>query len=295
MNLYYSPAYVASAHAFETTRKAKWIADSLRNRPINGVTLVKPGPLTEEMVKRFHVPEYVDAVKTGEPRFVAESQGFRWDKKLFPMVLSSNGGVVAAALDALRTKKNTGSLSSGLHHAYRDAGSGFCTFNGLAMAAVFACNNRKWAKPAKNILILDLDAHCGGGTHSMIEEWNPVIEHIDVSVSSHDSYDPVGTNRLSMVGSAKDYVPKIQSELTRLGRYDLCIYNAGMDPYGHCMDGAMQIGVPDLWAREKTVFSWARRTKTPVAFVLAGGYLQNGLTKAELVDLHRLTIAEAAR
>ncbi len=32
MNVYYSPDYVGSAYAFETTRKAKWVADSLLRR-----------------------------------------------------------------------------------------------------------------------------------------------------------------------------------------------------------------------------------------------------------------------
>jgi hypothetical protein len=44
-------------------------------------------------------------------------------------------------------------------------------------------------------------------------------------------------------------------------------------------------------------FDWARAVGTPVAFVLAGGYVsrgRQGLTQAALVDLHRLTIAAAA-
>jgi hypothetical protein len=69
----------------------------------------------------------------GDPGEV-ESQGFSWDAGLWPMVLASNGGAVAAGLAALEHGV-AGSLSSGLHHARRAKGAGFCTFNGLALAA----------------------------------------------------------------------------------------------------------------------------------------------------------------
>src|SRR2546429_582741 len=74
------------------------------------------------------------AVETGLPRDLAESQGFVWGLGLWPMVLASNGGAVAAALAALQ-EGVAGSLSSGLHHARRGSGAGFCTFNGLVIAA----------------------------------------------------------------------------------------------------------------------------------------------------------------
>src|SRR5260370_35742530 len=81
------------------------------------------------------------------------------------MVLSANGGAVAAGLAALE-QGVAGSLSSGLHHARHARGAGFCTFNGLVIAAREAL-----AAGAASVLILDLDAHCGGGTASLIAEY----------------------------------------------------------------------------------------------------------------------------
>lgn len=37
VNVFYSPEYVGAAHGFDTTRKAKWIADSLDRAPIAGI------------------------------------------------------------------------------------------------------------------------------------------------------------------------------------------------------------------------------------------------------------------
>ena len=79
MKLFYSPAYTASAHAFDTTRKADWIADSLDRRPLPGVEVVAPEPLTIADLVRVHDREYVDAIRTGSPRYLAETQGFTWD------------------------------------------------------------------------------------------------------------------------------------------------------------------------------------------------------------------------
>jgi len=42
VNIYYDPSYAAAAYAFPTTRKARWIAESLQTTPIPGITLEKP-------------------------------------------------------------------------------------------------------------------------------------------------------------------------------------------------------------------------------------------------------------
>jgi len=205
------------------------------------------------------------------------------------MVLASNGGAVAAALAALQSRDSAGSLSSGLHHARHDRGSGFCTFNGLVLAA-----NAALEAGAGSVLILDLDAHCGGGTHSLIKD-NPRIWQVDVSVDGFDSYTPSDRTTLTLVHSADDYLPAIDRELRALERtapgFDLCIYNAGMDPYeGSGIGGLSGIKPKILAQREMMVFEWALVRRIPVAFVLAGGYVGKNLSQQELVLLHRFTI-----
>src|SRR4051812_6177288 len=113
--VYYSPSYAGSAHAFDTTRKAMWVAESLTARPIAGIELRPPPVVARSLLNQVHDPDFVRAVETGQPAELAESQGFRWDPGVWPMVLASNGGAVAAALTALE-EGVSGSLSSGLHH-----------------------------------------------------------------------------------------------------------------------------------------------------------------------------------
>ena len=293
MNVYYSPAYAGSAYAFETTRKSKWVADSLLESPIANITLCAPQPLTLEQVCLVHEPAYVSAIQTGSPLELAQSQGFSWDAGLWPMVLASNGGAVAAALDALRSGL-AGSLSSGLHHAQRGAGLGYCTFNGLVIAAREAL-----AAGAKSVLILDLDAHCGGGSASMIGD-EPRIWQLDVSVDDYDSYESSAQIRLHMVRSSDDYLGEIEKQLREIAlhwpHFDLCLYNAGMDPYEGCADGALAGITREMLAtRERIVFDWCRQQSLPVAFSLAGGYIGEKLDQQGLIDLHRLTLSAAAR
>ena len=290
VKLFYSDEYVAAGHSFDTTRKSKWIADSLQTAPIRGVEIVAPGPLTRDALTRVHSRKYVDAVATGEPRDAATSQGFDWDAGLWKAVCASNGGAVAAALAALKDGV-AGSLSSGMHHARRDRGQGFCTFNGLVLAAEAALQCG-----ARRVLILDLDAHCGGGTYA-ITVGDSRIEHRDVSVSSFDSYPTDrGWQRLQLISRAGDYLAAVQGALESLPEgIDLVVYNAGMDPYQGCSIGGLRgVTAEMLGLREAMVFDWARRRKLPIAFVLAGGYTGTSLDRAQLVSLHRLTVSAAA-
>ena len=291
LTVFYSDDYVLSGHAFDTTRKARWVADSLRQRPIEGIALEAPEPLSEEDLLAVHDPAYIEAVRTGEPRHLAESNGFPWDEGLWAMVRASNGGAVAAAMRAL-AGESAGSLSSGLHHAKRGRGDGFCTFNGLALAA-----RRVLDAGARGVLVVDLDAHCGGGTAELLSG-DPRVAQVDIAVNPFDLYVDAGRITLDTILKVADYLPTLRRRLDALDttRFDLVLYNAGMDPFERSAVGGRRGMTKALLAeREETVLEWCSDRGLPVAFVLAGGYTNAGFTEAELVDLHRLTLEAAAR
>ena len=283
MNIYFNSSYTASLFAFDTTRKSGDVAQSLLDRPIDGITLVDPvgfAQRAEGLIKSVHSVDYYAAVKSGDPRYVAESQGFSWDEGIFPMALNHTAGVVAAADEALKLNRATGTLSSGLHHAKWDQGEGFCTFNGLAVAARHAVD------AGARVLILDFDAHCGGGTYSLLEDIGGDVTHIDVSVSGFDMYRTDGKNKLIMSESGS-YEWDINAALdyaSTLGQFDLCLYNAGMDPF-NC-----GVSIDELVARENAVAAFCRDHVPATAFTLAGGYTWGNVEMSEIVDLHRLTI-----
>lgn len=285
MKVFYSPDYVAAAYGFDTTRKAGWVADSLHDRPIPGVELVGPQAATFGDLRRVHSIEYITAVRTGKDRDLAESQGFTWDKGLYKAAAASTGGMLDAALTAL-DDGIAGTLSSGLHHARKNYGEGFCTFNGLALAAKAALLRRGVDK----VLIVDFDAHCGGGTADILRHDSRVWQ-ADVSTSRFDLYY---SNLLEIVTHADDYLNACQVMLDKLTTqsWDLVLYNAGMDPFEGCDVGGLDGVTYDmLAAREDMVFDYF--AGTPIAWTLAGGYVGEDLSQDQLVDLHRLTISAA--
>jgi acetoin utilization deacetylase AcuC-like enzyme len=294
--IYYSPDYTAANDAFDTTRKATWVAASLLSAPIVGVALTAPTPLSSAQLEKVHDPAYVAAVRIGLPRRLAESSGIRWDPNVWQAVRSSNGGAVAAALAALQTRRNAGSLSSGLHHAARDHGAGFSTFNGLALAARAALDDAHSRFAYRRVLIIDLDAHGGGGTYSIIRQWQGVV-HLDLAVSPYETYRPQAQSTLDYIRDAADYLPTLKARLAALDDgpgFDVVIYNAGVDPYEGCDIGGLSgMTAAVLAERDRIVFDWAARHTCPVAFVLAGGYVGNRLSQATLVDLPRQTVAAA--
>ena len=145
-----------------------------------------------------------------------------------------------------------------------------------------------------SVLVLDLDAHCGGGTASLIRG-DSRIAQLDVSVSQFDRYSGVPNARLRMVWEANRYLDAVADALAVCERtFDLVLYNAGMDPYAGCDIG----GIPGMYKahleeRERMVFHWCRERGMPVAFVLAGGYTGAALSEIELVELHMLTVKAA--
>ncbi|MCG9478163.1 MAG: hypothetical protein K9H34_09265 [Actinomycetia bacterium] len=253
------------------------------------IKLVSPEPATVEQLLLAHTAEYIEAFLSGEPYHVASAALGEWSEEVVASVLASTGGVIAAALAALKSGR-AGSLSSGLHHAKSDHGAGFCTINGLAIAALVALQNG-----AKSVGILDIDAHCGGGTFEILGD-NPAIRIGDVSTSSFDSWrSGQERHKLEITTDPDTYLDVVAEMLEHIGSVDLLLLNAGMDPADGGSAGSTRGFTSELLeARERLVAEWCERTNTPVAFVLAGGYVGSNLTLGGVADLHMHTVAAIA-
>ena len=282
--IYFDDSYVVSGGGIETIRKADKVAERVRTQFPN-IKLVSPEPATQEQLLLVHSPGYVEAVLTGEPRWKSEGGLGEWSEEVVTSVLASTGGVIAAAITALESGKS-GSLSSGLHHAATDHGAGFCTINGLAIAALVALQNG-----AKTIGILDVDAHCGGGTFDIVGD-NPAIRIGDISTSAFDSWrSGQERHRIEIETDSDFYLDVVAEMLEHIGRVDLLLFNAGMDPAQGGGAGSTRGFTSDLLKqRELLVAQWCERTSTPIAFVLAGGYAGSLLTLDDVADLHMHTV-----
>lgn len=262
-------------------RKFQAVADALAGRP--GLEIRAPAPAAREDLLRVHTPEYVTAVESGAPRALAESQKFPWSPELYPSVLLTGGGAMAAAERALETGV-AAALASGFHHAHADHGEGFCTFNGLVVAAEWLRARGRVARVA----VLDLDLHYGNGTASLCAT-RPWLFNASVYGNDYDrntAYRDVeprrhtdGANHVSFAlpgGSGRETLlealERAMAAIAAWGRPDLVLYQAGADPYREDPYSPLALDEADLRERDRRVFAWARGEGLPLAWVLAGGY-----------------------
>lgn len=279
--VFYSDDYCLPKHGFDTTMKSRWIADSLAAKPIPGVELVSPPPASRDDIERVHAADYVEAIKTGEPDSVASSSGLPWCEHTYTAAIAHAGGMIAAVRQAIASGL-AGSLSAGMHHARRNHGLGFCTFNSLVVAAAEAERLGR-----QNVLILDLDAHGGGGTASLLAPFVRTSQ-LDLVVDPFDTHeDSIDLSTKSRV----DYLTVLDRCLEELDP-DFVIYNAGMDI--HETDcGPPGFDAKIIAAREATVFSWAASRGVPLCYALAGGYTSTTRPREVLVAHHRCTLRAA--
>ena len=279
LRVFYSADYAVDER-LETVSKSKLLAEMITAGKVLGVELVAPKLATEEELLRIHSLEYVHSVLTGGLKYLAA--GF-WSKELLQSILATTGGMRDAVLEAFRNGRS-GSLSSGLHHASTNNGKGFCTLNGLALAALVALEK------VGEVGILDLDAHCGGGTADILKK-NKKVRLADVSVCSYDAWTPIAKSRhfFEVVDRPGRYIAKVREALKALEGVEFLIYNAGMDTHEKAggLDG---ITLDIIKEREALVVEWARERNVPIIFALAGGYTWSGLTLKEVAELHLETV-----
>lgn len=297
---YYHRGYAApigEGHVMPIT-KFSLVADGLRGRA--GISVEAPEPLREDDLLRVHTREYVEAVRTGEPRALAESQKFAWSPQLYPSVRLTGGGCLAAARRALRDGV-AAAVVSGFHHAHADHGEGFCTFNSLVVAA-----DLLHAAGTQRIAVLDMDLHYGNGTASLAparpyfftlsiygNDYHRNTAYRDVGTvrhvdgANHQSIALAnGSGRAVMLAALDEGVRRILA----WGRPDLLLYQAGADPYREDPYSPLDLDHDDLRERDRRVFDWTHAAGIPVAWVLAGGYTKD-TTKVVRVHLNTFDAA----
>lgn len=191
------------------------------------------------------------------------------------------GAMLTAARTALQLGKPVCAPVSGFHHAGFDFGGGFCTFNGLAVAAFSALQD----KLCDEVWILDFDHHWGNGTHDCLGHspaW--MRRHIRHYTVGRMGYGPKDG------AAALAYVKRAAQDLTNsaLGRA-LVLYQAGADmhiddPLGGCLT------TEQLLERDHIVFRACKEAGVPIAWNLAGGYqVEPDGSIPAVLEIHRNT------
>jgi acetoin utilization deacetylase AcuC-like enzyme len=299
---YYHPGFAAPiGNHIMPMRKFALVAEGLKS--FAGVRLEEPQPATDEDLFRVHTREYVNAVSAGKPRALAESQKFPWSQQLFPSVCLTNGACIEAARQAL-SDGIAAAVASGFHHAHAEHGEGFCTFNGLVVAA----EALKARGEVRTVSVLDLDLHYGNGTAALAaaRPWLSALSIYGSDYLKNKAYNDVtvrrhadGPNHRSAslpAGCDGRRLNEILTEqlpcLLKDGKPDLLLYQAGADPLQEDPYSPLELTREDLLERDRRVFEFARKHDLPLAWVLAGGYTRD-ITK--VVEAHLNTFRAACK
>jgi acetoin utilization deacetylase AcuC-like enzyme len=266
--VYYSEAMVAESHGFSPSAgKPKAVVASWRAKGF-AVEILAPEPASRADFYRAHDSIYVDSVLdlTSENGFANRSAS------VANSLPYTSGAMLSAAKAAIANGSVAAAPCSGFHHAGFDFGGGFCTFNGLMVAAT-ALHARGLAD---RVGILDFDQHYGDGTEDirckLKLDW---IKHITAGKTYRRP-----SQALKFLSCIPDMVWEMRD-------CDVILYQAGADPHVDDPLGGW-LTTAQLAARDQIVFSSAKAIGVPVAWNLAGGY-QTPLSR--VIAIHDNTMA----
>jgi acetoin utilization deacetylase AcuC-like enzyme len=266
------PEMVALTQSYSPSaaKPAQVVADWKHNKlPIQ---LFKFDPLNADDISVAHSRRFVDDILAGR-----RSNGFgNTSSEVAESLLYTTGAMVAATFEAYARGSVACAPVSGFHHAGYDFAGGFCTFNGLMIAAVTLRNvmNRDL-----HIGILDLDQHFGNGTED-------IARKLTTSWMRHHS---LGSMNLTS-DDADAYLRMLPGLMAMYEGCDLLMYQAGADchvndPLGHMFT------TEQMAQRDRIVFQYCKDMGIPVVWNLAGGYQRDEQGTIEpVLALHRQTM-----
>lgn len=280
------------------------IFSELKRRFSDSLQVSSPLPEYFGEIYKSHTPEYLESLlnpatirgifemKGGYEEGEGEPESLSDDEEVTPVVSDIDIASIchsqqlqfAGSLTAVQLALKHGfavNLGGGLHHASRNAGSGFCIYNDITACVDWLLVTGK----ARRILIVDLDAHQGNGYE---EDLWPACEAGQVCI--FDAYEPMifpFPAGESVKKSIHYYIPYLRDDrgnffIDKLLKGidlpfqefqpDFVIYNAGSDtlegdPLTHLGQTAEA-----LQDRDYVVVETCRRAGVPVAMFLSGGY-----------------------
>lgn len=253
-------------------RKPGWVVQDweAHNLPIR---IVEPAPTTRSQLALAHDRDYVDGVLD-----CRIPNGFRGrDPDVAESLLWTTGSFLTAARCALNNLTVACSPASGFHHAGFRSGHGYCTFNGLMVAAMVLKEEGKVSRVA----ILDCDQHYGDGTAEIMETHS-------INWITHYTFDYFA--EYPRTGASSRFLASLPEWVRSFKGCDLLMYQAGGDQHQDDPLGGF-LTTHEMMQRDQIVFAEAKAMKLPVVWNLAGGYQK---PHERIVEIHRNTMRVCA-
>ncbi len=228
-------------------------------------------PASHNDLSLAHAPSYVEGIFAGRI-----ANGHRnTSLELANSTRWTVGSLIAASDEALKTGMSC-SPSSGFHHACYGTSGGFCTFNGLMIAALKLYKTDR----VKRVGILDCDWHYGNGTDDIIEQLE--LQNLIVHRTSGSEF---------FHGEPELYFRWLEQSLEHIwdSGVDLVLYQAGADAHRNDPLGGL-LDDDELLRRDEMVFDYCHTKSLPITWCLAGGYQRDDEGSIEpVLSIHRQT------
>ncbi len=239
----------------------------------DGTFEFKAAPFAEvALIELAHDPAYVQQFMSGSLPFSAMRRiGFPWSRGLVKRTRASVGGTLCATLDAFNTGWG-GNLAGGTHHAFGSEGAGFCVFNDIAVALLWARRDGMMGRAA----ILDLDVHQGDGTAHIFQNDRAVFT---ASIHSKSNF-PFRKQRSSIDVELADgtnddeYLRALDLVLPQVIAFepDILFYQSGVDGLATDTLGKLALTHAGLKERDRRVMAAAQTHGILFVITLGGGY-----------------------
>ena len=138
----------------ESVKRLKSTYNLLKDK---GFEFIEAETARKEDILRVHTSNLVEKVRNGE--FLDPDTPN--SKEMFEYALLSCGAALQAQGVSLNKEFAFSLMRPPGHHAARDAASGFCYFNNIAVAVIKALDT------LKKVAIIDIDCHHGNGTQDI--------------------------------------------------------------------------------------------------------------------------------
>ena len=223
-------------------------------------------PCSRDQIKLAHDPAFVDDLLDCQ---ISNGFGNRRPDVAASLPFTS-GSMLAAAHEALRNGIGAVSPTSGFHHAHYGSAGGFCSLNGLMVAALNL--------PAgTRVGILDLDQHDPDGVRDIVARLRLGIPIV------HGRGTPANAER---------WLQRLPALIVETFiDCDLLLVQLGADPHIEDELGGW-LTDDQLRHRDRAVFKTCRAIGLPVAWNLAGGYRRDF---RRVLDVHDASLQECAR
>lgn len=272
------------------------LANALKKRGLwDKLVHMKPRRAGIDELALVHSMEHIEKIRTSEGTSLDPDTYISKDS--FEAARCAAGAVIEAA-----ERSSAGEISRAFcavrppgHHAEADCAMGFCLFNNVAIGARYARNIGY-----ERVFIIDFDAHHGNGTQHIFEEDDSVFYF---STHQYPYYPDTGkdmergrgrgdgyTYNVQMrTGSGdKDYLYVYQDilpDIVRRFNLGIVFVSAGYDI--HAMDTHADIRVTGEGIRGMAR-SILACTRSPVVFVLEGGYNLDSLAESVRITIEEM-------